>query len=167
MNQSWLWIGKYVVVVVAALLLGAFLGDIEPFRSADVGNTRISAGVLVQFVAHMGALLLLWALGLRASRQLRAGNSRSAPLAPSLLALISLVVVASFYGVLMHFIAPLLAPGVKPWLDWTFIGAILALAAWLLWALFSDFEAFLSMLGRAAPPSPAPTQVPSRNFSGD
>ncbi len=155
MNQSWLWIGKYIVVIAAALLLGAFLGDIEPFRSADVGNTRISAGVLVQFVAHMGALLLLWALGLRASRQFRTGKSRTAPLANSLLALVSLVAVASFYGVLMRFIAPLLAAGVKPWLDWTFIGAILALAAWLLWALFKDFEAFLALLGRAAPPKTA------------
>lgn len=148
MDENWLWIGKYVIVIVAALILGAVLGGIDPFREATVGGSHLSAGALVQFIAHTGALVMLWALGLRHSSQLRRGASRSAHLATSVLALVSLVVIACFYGVLFHFVGPFLVADSKPILDWSFIGAILATSAWLLWALFSDSDAFLSALGK-------------------
>jgi hypothetical protein len=147
MKDNWLWVGKYLIVIGAALVLGAVLAGLEPFRSATIGTARIGAGSLVQFIAHSGALALLWALGYRHSAQLRLSGGRGAPLASTVLALITLIVVASAYGVLLRFINPFLAPDLKPFVDWTFIVGILSAAAWLLWVLFVDSEAWIAAIG--------------------
>jgi len=165
-KNSWFWIGKYLVVIVVALVLGSVLAGLEPFRSATIGSARISAGSLVQFIAHSGALALLWALGLRHSRQLRRTAGPAAHLADTVLALITLVVAASAYGVLLRFITPMLASEAKPYLDWLFIVGILASALWLLWVLFTDSEALLEAIGsltsaRKKDPRPLVDQVRS------
>ena len=147
MNSSWAWIGKYLVVIVVALVLGSVLAGLEPFRSATIGPARVSAGSLVQFIAHSGALALLWALGLRHARQLRGAEGPASHLADTVLALVTLIVAASSYGVLMRFITPMLSPEVKPYLDWIFIVGILTAALWLLWVLFADSEALLQAVG--------------------
>jgi len=149
-GERWFWIGKYVVVIVAALVLGSVLAGLEPFKSATIGSAHVGAGSLVQFIAHSGALALLWALGLRHARQLRRAGGPSAHLADTVLALVTLVVAASAYGVLLRFITPMLAPEVKPFLDWTFIICILAAALWLLWVLFTDSEALIGAIGSIA-----------------
>ncbi len=149
-EEGWLWIGKYVVVIIAALALGAVLGNLDVFRNTMIGNARISAGSLVQFIAHSGALGLLWALGYRHAGQLRRGAGSGAHLATSVLALVSLIVAASFYEVLLRFLTPVLAPDIKSYLDWTFIVVILATAAWLLWSLFVHSEAVLAAISKAA-----------------
>jgi eukaryotic-like serine/threonine-protein kinase len=146
-QASWFWIGKYLVVIVAALVLGSTLAALEPFRSAEIGSAHIGAGALVRFIAHCGALSLLWALGFRHSRQLRGVSGPSRHLADTVLALITLIVVASAYGVLLHFIAPMLAADVKPFIDWLFIVGILAAALWLLWVLFTDSEKVIEAVG--------------------
>lgn len=149
-EEGWLWIGKYVIVIIAALALGAVLGGLEPFHNTMIGSTRISAGALVQFIAHTGALALLWALGYRHAGQLRRGTGSAAHLATSVLALVSLIVAASFYAVLLRFLAPVLAPELKTYLDWTFIVIILAAAGWLLWSLFVHSEAVIAAVSKAA-----------------
>jgi hypothetical protein len=146
-QQGWSWIGKYLIVIVAALVLGAVLAGLEPFKSATIGTARIGAGSLVQFIAHSGALALLWTLGYRHSGQLRRIGGRAAHLASTVLALVTLIVVALAYGVLLQFISPFLAQDLKPFVDWTFIVAILSAAAWLLWVLFSDSEAWIEAVG--------------------
>jgi eukaryotic-like serine/threonine-protein kinase len=149
-KESWFWIGKYLVVIVAALVLGSVLAGLEPFRSATIGSAKIGAGSLVQFIAHSGALALLWALGLRHARQLRRTDGPAAHLADSVLALVTLLVAASAYGVLLRFITPMLAADVKPILDWMFIIGILAAALWLLWVLFTDSEDLMQAVGSIA-----------------
>jgi serine/threonine-protein kinase len=144
--DRWFWVGKYLIVIVAALVLGAVLAGLEPFRSATIGTARIGAGSLVQFIAHSGALALLWALGYRHSTQLRASDGRGAALASTVLALVTLIVVASAYGVLLRFVNPFLAPDLKPFVDWTFIVGMLSAACWLLWVLFSDSEAWVEAI---------------------
>ena len=144
--ERWFWVGKYLIVIVAALVLGAVLAGLEPFRSATIGTARIGAGSLVQFIAHSGALALLWALGYRHSVQLRTSSGKGAALASTVLALITLIVVASAYGVLLRFVNPFLAPDLKPFVDWTFIIGILSAACWLLWVLFADSEAWVSAI---------------------
>jgi eukaryotic-like serine/threonine-protein kinase len=146
MKGNWFWIGKYLIVIVAALVLGAVLAGIEPFRSATIGTARIGAGSLVQFIAHSGALAMLWALGYRNSMQLRLAGGRGAPLASTVLALVTLIVVASAYAVLLRFINPFLAPDLKPFVDWAFIVGILSAACWLLWVLFADSEAWIEAI---------------------
>jgi hypothetical protein len=147
MKDGWLWVGKYLIVIAAALVLGAVLAGLEPFKSATIGTARIGAGSLVQFIAHSGALALLWALGYRHSAQLRLAGGRGAALASTVLALVTLIVVASAYGVLLRFINPFLAPDLKPFVDWAFIVGILSAAGWLLWVLFSDSEAWIRAIG--------------------
>jgi len=149
-EEGWLWIGKYVVVIIAALALGAVLGGLEVFHNTMIGGARISAGALVQFIAHSGALALLWALGYRHAAQLRRGAGSSAHLATSVLALVSLIVAASFYEVLLRFLSPLLSPDVKSYVDWTFIVVILSTAGWLLWSLFVHSEAVIAAISKAA-----------------
>jgi hypothetical protein len=147
MRGNWFWIGKYLIVIVAALILGAVLAGLEPFRSATIGTARIGAGSLVEFIAHSGALAMLWALGHRGSTQLRLIGGRSAALASTVLALITLIVVASAYAVLLRFINPFLSLDLKPFVDWAFIVGILSAACWLLWVLFADSEAWIQAIG--------------------
>jgi hypothetical protein len=149
-KDSWFWIGKYLIVIVVALVLGSVLAGLEPFRSATIGSARIGAGSLVQFIAHSGALALLWTLGLRHAGQLRRTQGPAAHLADSVLALVTLVVAASAYGVLLRFITPLLSAEAKPYIDWLFIAGILAAALWLLWVLFTDSEALIQAIGSVA-----------------
>jgi len=150
MTENWYWIGKYLIVIVAALLLGSVLAGLEPFRSATIGTAGVGAGALVQFIAHSGALALLWALGFRHASQLRRVGGPSAHLAAMVLALVTLIVVASAYGVLLRFITPILASDLKPVVDWIFIVAILSAALWLLWVLFTDSEALIAAVGSVA-----------------
>src|SRR5271169_2926504 len=97
MRENWYWIGKYLVVILVALALGSVLAGLEPFKSTTIGPAKIGAGSLVQFIAHSGALALLWALGFRHSAQLRRQGGRSAALSTTVLALVTLIVVASAY----------------------------------------------------------------------
>lgn len=149
MNKNWLWIGKYVVVIVAALVLGIVLGSFQLFKSATLGTPKLTAGALSQFIAQGGALALLWMLGERIARQLRATGGGVARLSTVVLALVTLIVVASAYAVLLHFITPFLARGVKPFIDWTFILGILSAAVWLVWSLYNDSEAIIEAIGKA------------------
>ena len=150
MAKNWLWIGKYVFVIVVALILGAALGNLALFKSATLGTPRLSAAALVQFIAYGGALGLFWFLGLRLSRQLRDGGATAASLSTIALSLMTLIVVASAYVVLMQFTSPFLSHELKPFIDWTFIVGTLAAAGWLVWAVFTDAEALLEAIGRAA-----------------
>ncbi len=163
MRENWFWIGKYLVVIVVALVLGSVLAGLEPFKGNVIGSTRISAGALVQFIAHGGALALFWALGLRFSGQLRRAGGPASPLSAMVLALFTLIAVASAYGVLAHFLAPLLTADARSAIDWVFIAGILAAALWLLWVLFTESEAVLEALGRVAAQrrsTPASPQTP-------
>ena len=150
MARNWIWIGKYVFVIVVALILGAAIGNLGLFKGATLGTQRLTAAALVQFIAYGGALGLLWILGLRLSRQLREGGGTAASLSTIALSLMTLIVVASAYVVLMQFIRPFLSHEVKPFIDWTFILGTLAAAVWLVWAIFTDSEALLEAIGAAA-----------------
>ncbi len=150
MNKNWFWIGKYLVVIIAALVLGTVLGNFELFKGATLGTPKLTAGGLVEFIAHGGALALLWFLGQRLALQLRTVGGSVANLSTMALALITLIVVASAYAVLLQFVTPFLAAGVKPYLDWIFILGIIAAAVWFVWALFTDSEALIDAIGKAA-----------------
>jgi len=150
MKQSWIWIAKYLVVIAIAMVLGSVLAGLEPFKSTTIGTSGIGAGALVQFIAHGGALALLWAMGYRIAGQLRLAGGPTKHLSATALALITLVVVASAYGVLWRLITPVLASDLKPALDWVFIVGILTSALWLLWVLFTDSEAVIAAVGGVA-----------------
>ena len=147
--NNWIWIGKFVIVIAAALVLGETLGSLELFRSATLGTPKVTAGSLVRFFAHGGALALMWLLGQRMAQQIRALGGGMARLADPVLALITLIVTASAYVVLIKFSAPFLGDGVRTMLDWVFILGILAAAVWLVWALFQNSEAVMEAIGKS------------------
>jgi hypothetical protein len=149
MNTNWIWIGKYLIVIVAALALGEVLGSLELFRSTTLGTQNVTAGSLVRFFAHASALILMLMLGQRLALQLRALGSGMARLSDPVLALITLIVTASAYIVLIKFSAPFLGESFRTMLDWTFILGILAAAVWLVWTLFQNSEAVMEAIGKA------------------
>jgi hypothetical protein len=81
---------------------------------------------------------------------MRAAGGSVARVAATVLALVTLIVVASAYAVLLQFVTPFLAKELKPFIDWAFILGILAAAGWAVWALFTDSEAIMEAMGRAA-----------------
>ncbi|MCR4347710.1 MAG: hypothetical protein NUV55_10995 [Sulfuricaulis sp.] len=147
--NNWIWIGKFVIVIAAALVLGETLGSLELFRSTTLGTPKVTAGSLVRFFGHGGALVLLFMLGQRLTQQIRALDGGMARLADPVLALITLIVTASAYVVLMKFSAPFLGDSVRALLDWTFVLGILAAAVWLVWALFHNSEAVMEAIGKS------------------
>ena len=157
MARDWMWVGKYVLVIVVALVLGAVLGALGLFRAATLGSPRLTAAALARFIAYGGALGLLWLLGRRASEQLRAAGGGAAGLASPVLSLATLVVTPSAYGVLMQLLEPFLSPALRSLAEWVFILGTLAAAVWFVWALFTNFDTLLKAVGRRAPSeTPAP-----------
>lgn len=145
--NNWIWIGKFLIVIAAALALGEVLGGLALFKSATLGTPKVTAGSLVRFIAHGGALVLLWLLGQQLTRQIRALGGGMSRLADPVLALVTLIVSASAYAVLINFSAPFLGDGLRTFLDWTFILGILAAAVWLVWTLFQNSEAVMEAIG--------------------
>jgi hypothetical protein len=147
--NNWIWVGKFLIVIAAALVLGEVLGSLALFKSTTLGTPKVTAGSLVRFFAHTGALVLMLMLGQRLAQQLRALGGGMAGLADPVLALITLIVTASAYVVLINFSAPFLGEGIRTMLDWTFILGILAAAVWLVWALFQNSEAVMESIGKS------------------
>ena len=137
---GWGWVGKYVIVIIVALLLGVALGNLALFKSATLGNPKLTAALLVQFITHMAALALLWTLGWRAAEQMRESGRRMSVVAMIVVAFITLVITAVGYVVLSNFITPFIAKGVKDVVNWVFIFGVLAAATWFVLALFSGAE---------------------------
>ncbi len=147
--NNWIWIGKFLIVIGAALVLGEVLGGLALFKNTALGSAGVTAGSLVRFFAHSGALILLLLLGQRLAQQIRHLGGGMAGLADPVLALITLIVTASAYVVLINFSTPFLGHTVKAMLDWTFILGILAAAVWLVWALFHNSEAVMQAIGKS------------------
>ncbi|MGB7540701.1 MAG: hypothetical protein WA373_14720 [Burkholderiales bacterium] len=150
MSKNWIWVVKYLVVIAVALVLGAVLGNLGLFKSATLGTPKLTAASLAQFFANAGALTLLWLLGLRLAHQLRDSGGSAANLSRIVLSLVTLIVTASAYVVLLLFFNPFISRDLKPFIDWAFILGTLAAAIWLVWALFTDSEALMEAIGRAA-----------------
>ena len=152
---GWSWIGKFIIVIIAALLLGVALGNLTLFKTATLGNPKLTAALLVQFTSHIGALALLWALGWRAAQQMRESGERMGVVAMIVLAFVTLLITSIGYVVLSSFITPFIAKDVKDVLNWIFICGVLAAAAWFILALFAGAEDLIAavrdgMSGRRA-----------------
>ncbi len=150
MTRPWMWVGKYVLVIVVALILGAVLGGLGLFRAATLGAPRLTAAALARFIAYGGALGMLWLLGRRAAEQLRAAGGGLAGLAAPVLSLATLIVTPSAYGVLLQLVEPFLSRALRSLAEWVFILGTLAAAVWFVWALFTNFDTLLEALGRGA-----------------
>src|SRR5688572_8955936 len=137
MSERWVWVVRYAVVIVLALVLAAALGEMALFKSTRIGKTGLNAARLVQFFGYGGALFVFWLLSRRAATLLPGGDPRWDVARSILLPVATLIVVAAAHAVLLLVLGPLMS---KAWLqayNWVFIAAIILSAAWLLAALFT------------------------------
>ena len=59
MAKMWGWLIQYGSGIVLALLLGAIMGSIPLFKETSLGDTKLTASRIVQFMWYGSALLLL------------------------------------------------------------------------------------------------------------
>jgi len=157
MHRDWGWVSRYVLVIVVALVLGGIIGELPLFKQTTLGTPKLNASALAQFLGYGGALLLLWLLGRKASEQFRDGP-RTSFLSYIILPLVTLIVVAAAYSVLLTILRPFLDAGPRNIYNWIFVLGITASALWLGIASFQHSEP-LADLFKSDRPSAAPSAV--------
>ncbi len=149
MNERWIWIVRYVVVIALALVLAAALGEMELFKATRFGRTGLSAARLVQFLGFGGALLVFWLLARRAAALMPSADARWKVAKNILVPLATLIVVASGQAVLLLVFGPLMNKAWQQAYNWLAISAIIASAAWLVGALFTGSASLAPLFGGA------------------
>jgi len=146
-GTSWNWVGRYVAVVVLALVLGAAIGAMPLFAKTFLVSGKLSAAQLVRFLSYGTALVVFWILGQRltmALRQRQAGRWTS--LQSLILPVVTLIVVSALYSVILLVLGPLLGSALHKVYDWLFILAIIACAVWLIMAVLGQADAITEAL---------------------
>jgi len=147
MRERWIWLPRYAVVIVLALVLAAALGEMELFKSTRFGKTGLNAARLVQFLGFGGALAVLWLMAQRTAALLPSGDERWNVLKSILVPLTTLIVVASGQAVLLLVLAPVMNKAWQAAYNWVAIVAIIAAAAWLVAALFTGSASLSPLFG--------------------
>lgn len=144
-NRDWAWMSRYVLVIVISLVLGGVIGELSLFKQTTLGTPKLTASALAQFMGYGGALLLLWLLGQRAARQFRDGRGKGAFLSYIIVPLVTLIVVAGAYTVLLTVLRPFLDAGLRNIYNWVFVLGITVSALWLAVALFHHSEPLVDL----------------------
>jgi len=147
MTERWVWLLRYVVVIVLALVLAAALGEMELFKATKLGKTGLNAARLVQFLSYGGALAVLWLMAQQAAALLPSDDQRWNVLKSILVPLATLIVVASGQAVLLLVLGPLMSKVWQQAYNWVAIGAIIAAAVWLVAALFTGSASLAPLFG--------------------
>ena len=147
MKERWMWMVRYAVVIVLALVLAAALGEMELFKTTRFAKTGLNAARLVQFLGFGGALAVLWLMAQRAAALLPANDERWNVLKSILLPLATLIVIASGQAVVLYVLGPLMNKAWQQAYNWTAIAAIIAAAAWLVAALFTGSSSLSPLFG--------------------
>lgn len=151
-NQGWSWAGRFVAVIVVALILANAIGSMDLFTRTFVISGKLSAAHLVRFLGYSTALGALWMLGQRATMVLQQNKGRWSFMQHLILPVVSLIVVASANSVALLVMKPMMNPSLNNIYNWVFIVAILACAAWVVMAVLGQSasltEAFTSAAER-------------------
>ena len=147
MKERWVWLLRYVVVIVLALVLAAALGEMELFKATKLGKTGLNAARLVQFLSYGGALAVLWLMAQQAAALLPSDDQRWNVLKSILVPLATLIVVASGQAVLLLVLGPLMSKVWQQAYNWVAIGGIIAAAVWLVAALFTGSASLAPLFG--------------------
>lgn len=145
-DTSWNWVGRYVAVVVLALVLGAAIGAMPLFAKTFLVSGKLNAAQLVRFLSYGTALVVFWILGQRLTLALRQQTGRWTSLQSLILPVVTLIVVSSLYSVLLLVLGPLLGSALHKIYDWLFILAIIACAVWLIMAVLGQADAITEAL---------------------
>ena len=143
---SWNWIGRYALVLLAAVALGAGLGELAVFKQTLLGSSKLSAAMLARLTGYGAALVILVLLGQRGAKQLQdAGNAVSH--AGYLVLPVTLLIVSSAaYDVVLGALRPFLSNAQKEAFNWAFVLGISACAVWLVVQLNRHAEGLLEAL---------------------
>lgn len=148
LNEDWNWAGRFIAVIVVALILGAAIGSMELFEKTFVVSGKLSASHLVRFLGYSTALAALWMLGQRATMSVQQRGGRWSFMQHLILPIVTLIVVSSVYSVALLILKPLLGLSLLNIYNLVFIAAILACAAWVVMAVLGQTapltEAFTS-----------------------
>lgn len=144
-HRDWAWISRYVLVIVCSLVLGGVIGEFSLFKQTTLGTPKLNASALVQFMGYGGALLLFWLLGQKAARQFRERAGRVAFLSYIIVPLVTLIVVAGAYTVLLAILRPFLDGNLKNVYNWIFVLGITVSALWLAVSLFHRSEPLVDL----------------------
>ncbi len=151
MNQAWGWSVRYVAVIIVVLILAGAIGSMDLFVKTTIFSGKLSAAHLVRFLGYATALAVFWLVGQRATIALQQQGGRWASLQHLILPVVSLVVVASAYAVVLLLLKPFLGASLLNVYNWLFILAIIAAAIWLVMAVLNQSssltEAFTSAAG--------------------
>ena len=150
MTDNWNWVGRYVAVIVLALILAAALGSMDLFKTTAVMGKQLSAANIVKFLGYGAALTVLWLLGQRAALVLRRGAGRWGFLHHLTLPVVPLIVVPCAHSVILLVLKPLMDPALRNIYNWAFIAGIIASAGWLVMALFNQSSPLTEALTSAA-----------------
>jgi serine/threonine-protein kinase len=154
-GMNWNWVGRYVAVIVLALVLGAALGGMPLFAKTFLVSGKLSAAQVVRFLGYGTALVVFWILGQRLTMFLRQQGGRWTALQSLVLPIVTLIVVSALYSVILLVLGPLLGGALQKIYDWLFILAIIGCAIWLIMAVLGQADALTEALtgsSRKAPP---------------
>lgn len=150
MSERWIWVVRYLVVIILAAILAVTLGEMELFKTTRFGKTGLNAGRLVQFLGFGGALLVFWLLARKTALLIDEKDARWALVKSILLPLTTLIVVASAHAVTLLILGPLMSKAWRQAYNWVFIGAIILSAAWLLAALLTGSSSLAPLFRSSA-----------------
>ena len=145
MTKNWTWVGRYILVLVIALVLGGVIGELELFKQTTLGTPKLKAAMLVRFLGYSGALLLLWLMAKRAADQFRDQGGKAAFLSFIVVPLATLVVACSAYSVLLILLRSFMDPGLRNLYNWFFVLGITVSALWVVVALFHHSEPLIGL----------------------
>jgi eukaryotic-like serine/threonine-protein kinase len=152
MSQEWNWVGRFIAVIVVALILAAAIGSMELFEKTYVIQGKLSASHLVRFLGYSTALGALWMLGQRATIALQKKADRWSFMQHLILPIVTLVVVSFTNSIALLVLKPMMNLSMNNIYNWVFIVAILACAVWVVMAVLGQSssltEAFTSVAGR-------------------
>ena len=143
---NWNWMGRYVAVIVLALVLGAAIGGMPLFAKTFLVSGKLNAAEVVRFLGYGTALIVFWILGQRVTMVLRQQGGRWTALQSLVLPIVTLIVVSALYSVILLVIGSLLGGTLQKIYDWLFILAIIACAIWLIMAVLGQADALTEAL---------------------
>jgi hypothetical protein len=126
------WMMEYGVAMVLAVLFAAVLGHLPLFRETTVG--KLHASDLVQFIGYGGALVVGWF----GARQLATDPPDDwkwmMPYRALMLPVVTLMMVAVAYGVLLYVCDPFLGKAGRRIYNWIFIIGIVSASVWVIFS---------------------------------
>jgi hypothetical protein len=158
--RSWTWIGRYALVLLAAALLGAAIGELPVFEQTTLGTPKLPAAALARFLGYGGALVIFVLIGHRAAGQLRSYGNGTAHRAFLLLPFTTLIVLCVGYDVVLAVLHPFFSTAHKNLYNWLFVLGISASAVWLVAALYRHSEGLVELFNPTHP-RPAPVSCES------